>query len=523
MSHTPGIFSSLGKFEWLLIALIVISIVLTATTLGLGNPQVAALVATSTATPVPTATHTPTFTATPTQTPPELPTQPPTPTNTPTPTVPPPPSGSFKSVIPLTATYTISNTPVPTPAAVIDLPEGVINVLLMGTDRRPNDTAWRTDTLIVVSINTVQHYVTMLSIPRDLWVYIPWENRFDRINTADSAGERHKFPGGGAALLEQTILYNLGIPINYYARIDFTGVRDIIDKVGGVDVLAQCPLYDVFPDVPDTQSDIITDPAILATVPTGTINIPTPGLYTLDGKHALWFARSRYTTSDFDRSRRQQAVLRALWAKIKAEGLVAQLPNLWGDLTSLITTDLSLNDVAYLAAFGSGLDDAQIKMRALDRSVTQSFVTGTGAEVLLIQPDRLGAVLQEAFEPPLSNVASQATASVQVWNGSGNPNWDLLAVERLTSQGFSVPSYGPADRAYTHPLIINFGTTAKGSRPSQLLRLFNVKSSQLVNHPDANSPVAFRVIVGPDFDSCKQPAPPVVFPATPTPTPTPQP
>ena len=70
-------------------------------------------------------------------------------------------------------------------------------------------------------------------------------------------------------LLAETIRYNLGIPVHYYARINFAGVREMIDRVGGVDVLAHCPLYDVFPDLPPEQNDIITDTVALSTVPTG--------------------------------------------------------------------------------------------------------------------------------------------------------------------------------------------------------------------------------------------------------------
>ncbi len=301
--------------------------------------------------------------------------------------------------------------------------------------------------------------------------------------------------------------------------MNFSGVRNIVDRVGGIDVLAQCPLYDVFPDLPPGVNDIITDTTQLSTVPTGTINIPTPGLYTLDGQHALWYARSRYSTSDFDRSRRQQNVLRAVWAKIKAQGLVTQLPNLWGELTSLVTTDLTLNDVIYLAGFGLQLDDTALKQRAIDRAVLQPFTSETGAAVLRILPEQVRLVVEEAFEPPLTNAAAQSSAQVNVLNGTGWASYDLLAVDRLKSNGFGVASFGRAAQVVSRTQIINFGTTTKGSRLNQLVRLFNVKADQVINQPDANSPIGFRLIVGPDFDPCKPPPPAVNLP-TPTPTPT---
>ncbi len=460
----------------------------------------------------------------PTSTPIDTPTPAPTATETPLPTptlvvMPPRAKNEMGVDVVVSASLVISGTPVPTPVFPFELPADTINVLLLGSDSRPGEKLGRTDTIIVASINPKANYVSLLSIPRDLYVFIPGLDRFERINTVDIYANRAKL-GQPIELLAETIRYNLGIPIHYYARINFSGVREMIDRVGGVDVLAHCPLYDVFPDLPPDANDIITDTVALSTVPTGTIDIPVPGLYNLDGQHALWFARSRYSTNDFDRSRRQQAVLRGLWNKIKEQGLVGQLPALWNDVTKIVDTNLNVNDVAYLATFGLQLDDARIKQRSIDRAALESFTTANGAQVLLIAPDRVPLVIDEAFTAPLSNVAAQAAAQVEVVNGSGRQNWELLATDRLTSQGFVVPSYSIADQPITRTQIINYQTTSKGSRLNQLLRVFNLKPDRVIDQPTENSPIAFKLLIGPDFDSCKSPTALINFP-TPTLTPTP--
>jgi hypothetical protein len=219
-------------------------------------------------------------------------------------------------------------------------------------------------------------------------------------------------------------------------------------------------------------------------------------------------------------------VLRAVWAKIKSQGLVTQLPNLWGELSSLVTTDLTLNDVIFLASFGLQLDDTALKQRAIDRAVLEPFTSDTGAAVLRISPDSVALVVAEAFEPPLTNVAAQSSAQVEVLNATGWASYDLLAADRLKSNGFGVSSFGPATQTVSRTQIINFGTTAKGSRLNQLVRLFNLKADQVSNQPDAASPIGFRLLVGPDFDPCKPPPSAVNLPTptpTPTSTPTPQP
>lgn len=479
---------------------------------------------TSPATVTPTAT--PTFTHTPTRTPTHTHTPTNTPTNTPTytPTSPPPPLVNLA----LTVTPVSTLEPQQLPAGYIppgqaaplrEFSDNAINIILMGSDVRPDRSGWRTDVMILVSVDPDVPSVTMLSIPRDMWVYIPnW--KWTRVNLADSYGDRNFFPGGGPGLVKQTIQYNLGIPVQYYARVNFAGFRNLIDSVGGVDVVADCELYDIFPDVPDDQTDILVGEA-LANVITGTIDIPTAGVYHLDGKHALWYSRSRKTTSDFDRSRRQHRVLRGLWASIQRQGIIGQLPALWDSLTQTVETDLTLNEVIFLAQLATQLDATRIRSRFIDNTMLHFFVSASGANVYAYSYDELEPVLDEAYAELATNIASQAGALVEVWNGTTNANWDRVGADRLAWAGFEVWANGIADRIYERTIIIDYSTTSKGSRLSQLARLFRVSSADIIYQPDANSPIAHRVILGNNFQTCLRSAPVSVATATPTATPSP--
>ncbi len=400
------------------------------------------------------------------------------------------------------ATTLVRGKGAPPPAAPIPLSDGSITIALLGSDKRPRRGDYRTDTVILVNVAPNLPAVTMLSIPRDLWVYIPGY-QFGKINVADEQGEFTHFPGGGAELLKQTIEYNLGIHVDYYARVDFAGFMKIIDTLGGIDVVANCPLHDIFPDDP-----IGEDPTI-----TGEINIPAPGIFHLDGKHALWYARSRETTSDFDRGLRQQRVLRAIWNKANQLGLLARLPELWGDLSSAVKTDLKLNDLLWLATVGARLDSTRIKNRVMDGTMVYHWTTAdTKAWVVSPLPGKIGPALQETFSSP-TNIAEQAQTRVEVWNGSPYSAWGVLAADRLASEGYAVTNVAPADRNnYARSQMVDFSTTTKGSRRSLLAALFRVADSNILVQPggngsytDGTEPAQYRLIVGADYQPCVRP------------------
>ena len=122
-----------------------------------------------------------------------------------------------------------------------------ITLLVMGIDQRAGvelDTAYRTDTMMLVTLDPLGKKAGMLSIPRDLYVQIPGFAGRDRINTANFKGDAQKLPGGGPALAMKTVTANLGIATDYYLRINFTAFETFIDELGGIEL-----------DVPKTLDD----------------------------------------------------------------------------------------------------------------------------------------------------------------------------------------------------------------------------------------------------------------------------
>ena len=128
----------------------------------------------------------------------------------------------------------------PTPIPLLN-DNDTINFLLIGHDQG-TPTSFRTDTLVAVILWPNDGQVSMISIPRDLWVYIPTVG-MDRINTAYEYGIGN-YQGGGAALLRDTIAYNLGLRIDHMAMVDFSGFSRIVDTLGGIDVPVACPYTD---------------------------------------------------------------------------------------------------------------------------------------------------------------------------------------------------------------------------------------------------------------------------------------
>lgn len=404
----------------------------------------------------------------------------------------PTPSRRVTNTITPFPTLTPSNTPFPASARLGDGPD-LLNILLLGTDSRPNEPSMRTDVMVIVSINRTTNSVNMLSIPRDLYVPIPG-NGENRISFAVFFGQRNGAIEPGIELLKDTIYNNFGITIDHWALIDFVGFRQVIDSIGGVDILVDC----AFEDYRLISSDL--DPDIESNYELYQLET---GLYHMDGFEALWYVRSRVTTSDFDRNRRQQMMLRAIWSSFRVLDRWSEIPDLWNALESSIQTDMTLDDILFLMPIAVSLDYDLIESHFIGVGDVEPYTTPAGASVLRLIPARAAVVVDAFLSPPTSNRLYQEHPRIELVNQTGHVDMDLVAAERLAWEGF-VPVVNEATAGYVaaETTIYDFTGVTKGSSLTVLQRVLNVPLSNVVYIPDPDREVDYRIILGENYDSC---------------------
>ena len=255
----------------------------------------------------------------------------------------------------------------------ISQPDGQINIVLLGSDQRFKGYIGRTDTIILVTINTKEDTVSVTSFPRDLYVFIPkWTDQ--RINTT--------FAHGGFPILKQTFMHNFGFEPDYYILINLWTFEYIINDLGGIYV-----------DVPQTVCDDNWNH--------GLDHCVYQGRQLLLGKEALWYARSRMTTNDFSRNVRQQLVLGAILDRFLSLDILSKIPKLYNTYINNITTNLDLGTVVSLSPTAAKLTDRSlIKQYFINQDVVSSWVTPGGGQVLLPNFNAIRRILMKALNAP---------------------------------------------------------------------------------------------------------------------------
>jgi LCP family protein required for cell wall assembly len=204
--------------------------------------------------------------------------------------------------------------------------EGKMNVLLLGSDQRPNEGGFRTDAILLVTLNSEDKTVSVVSFPRDLWVQVPslYEMKINQV-----------FELGGFDATAEMMEANFGVRPDYFVMTNFAGFMQFIDNRGGIDVNIGAPLTDDC-DLPQQVDGDCT---------------VQPGELHMDGPTALWYVRSRQTTSDLDRLRREQEVLYAIIKKLINFKTLEQITSIKAEVTENIETNFTVEQGFSLLPF----------------------------------------------------------------------------------------------------------------------------------------------------------------------------
>ncbi len=315
-----------------------------------------------------------------------------------------------------------------------------ITVLLMGLDYRDWEAGEvpRTDTMILLSMDPLTNTAAIMSIPRDMWVNIPGFE-YDKINQAYRLGELYDLPGGGPALAMETVKQFLGIPIDYYAQIDFSAFVRFIDEIKGVTVT---PTMDV------------------KIVPIGEgykQTLKAGETVTLPGDLALGYARARYTEGgDFDRAKRQQEVILSIRNRVLSYEmlplLITKAPLLYNEISSGIKTNLALDQAIRLAVSALKIERENITTYVIDTTDVELGKTPDGSQDILIPiPDKVRLVRDQAFtnggpvgpaavanDSANNSLVSAENARVSILNGSWMEGLASSSSEYLRNYGFNV-------------------------------------------------------------------------------------
>ena len=287
----------------------------------------------------------------------------------------------------------ITTQPDPSTLSEVDLPKAWdgkerINVLLMGIDQRQGEIerGYRTDTMMLLTVDPVTLQAGMLSIPRDLWVPIPGYGN-NRINLANYYGDADDYPGGGPALAKKTVEQVIGVRVHHYVRINFTAFESLIDRIGGITIDVPEDIYD--PKYPTSNYG------------TEVFSIKK-GKQVLDGATALKYARTRNTKfGDFDRAKRQQQVIIAIQEKTKdlrvAMSLFASGPEVLADLSASVKTDMPLPMMQQIGRLAMTIDRSNIKSAVIDQNYTEPITTADGQQVEIANRTRIAELRAGLF------------------------------------------------------------------------------------------------------------------------------
>lgn len=372
-----------------------------------------------------------------------------------------------------------------------------ITILLLGVDARPGQRIARTDTIMLLTLSPETGAAGMLSLPRDLKVRPSALNRDMKITSVYPAGEAAGYPGGGAALLEDTITEMLGYPIDHYVVVNFEGFKQIIDLLGGVEIEVPYEIYD--DKYPDDNYGYLPPVRFL------------PGKQSMDGDTALKYARTRHADNDYARAGRQQQVILAIKDRVTEPGqmaaLLPRLPGLAVAMANSVQTDMPIDKAISLARTLDKMDLNNVARVVVDTKMGRVIQNDPQLGYTLV-PDmvKVRAAADAIFADSLTTPSTQEAAREDIeaeaarlvlLNGTGEKGLAGRLQTKLAAEGFNVTAVGNAERAdYTQSELVIYGDP-KTATIDALLTRFGISEDRVSTRPVAEDR-DIAIIVGND-------------------------
>lgn len=359
--------------------------------------------------------------------------------------------------------------------------DGRVNILLLGMGGENHDGPYLTDTNIIASFKPETNEVSMISIPRDLYVQIP-NYGWQKINYANSIGEVRDDNGG--ELAKEVVSQTFGIPIHYYVRIDFDGFKNIVDNLGGITVNVENTLDDEEYPIPGKETATTTERFEHLYVEEGKRD--------MDGDLALKFVRSRHAKgiegSDFARSKRQQQVLQAVKDKALSIGTIVnpiKISKILDTLSDHLATDMQVWEILRLFNLGKDVDENSIVRRVFDDSPDgqlRATITEGGAFVLVPKAgdfSELQLITQYIFEP--DKLEEIKPKLVEIHNGTKVNGLAYRTSQYLQSIGYQIVRIKNAPtQDYQKTVIYNLSDNKDDGTAANIAKLINIELASSV-------------------------------------------
>lgn len=370
--------------------------------------------------------------------------------------------------------------------------DGRVNVLLLGIGGEGHTAPNLADTIILASYDTNTKSVAMVSIPRDTYVKIPagW---YTKINAAHAYGEEDN-EGQGPEAMKEVVEELTGQKIHYYARIDFTGLKEIVDYLGGVTVDVERSFCDY-----NYDRRAKTDPVCFEA-----------GKQTLNGERALEYARSRKAAgpegSDFARSKRQQKIILAIKEKAFSLETAFNPKKVLSILSSLgkhVKTDFQIDELARVYELSKDIDTSMIINKNLDPTTNLVRATSNEAGYVLVPTAGIGNYddIHKFFANIFNGVEiKKENAKVAFLNGTWSTWYYTKLYDEMESEGINlVKDGGTAQRGVLTTQIIDYTNGQKPKTIEYLENKLGVKA--ITKMPPEGADYEIEIILGSDYRS----------------------